>query len=582
MSIFNLFSRLRMLDQSLFLRVAVLSALSTVIVAVASIAFSVWQTSLVAKNGVRDLADIAVVNTAGQLGPHMRFGNADAVQEELQRHAELAAGNFLAIAAWDVSGNLVASVAGSDMNLMEALGQAALNAGTRQVANNGFAIAEPILFNGEGPPVGTVAIVWSPRAVLNTLALQRVIGIAVLLLLFVALMAWTVRQLKLTLGVPIDQMERAMGVVAEGDYDTAIPGQDRPDEIGAISRALETLRLRLIDARDVEAQREEARHVQTMVVDRLAEAMAALSAGDLTHQIKEDLTENYDRLRKDYNAAVRRMAQVMAEVSNNARSVAQGSSAISQGSDDLARRTEHQAVTLEETAAAIAELTGSVKSTAAGARDVEAVVLDACETAQTSGTVVQSAIQAMADIEQSSTKITQIIGLINEVAFQTNLLALNAGVEAARAGEAGRGFAVVATEVRALAQRASDAAMQIKTLIQQSSTQVKTGVELVGRADEALEAISDKVASISTHISKIAHESVDQATGLGEINEAVIRLDQVTQENAAMVEESNASARVLTDDAQRIAELVAHFRVDLNVGTQAQASPVSGSTARVA
>ncbi len=247
-------------------------------------------------------------------------------------------------------------------------------------------------------------------------------------------------------------------------------------------------------------------------------------------------------------------------------SVMQGSRSISQGSDNLAQRTEHQAASLEETAAAIAELTSSFRTTSEGARGVERVVLEACATAENSGAVVQPAMQAVTDIEDSSNQVAQIIGLIDEIAFQTNLMALNSGVEAARAGDAGRGFAVVASEVRSLAQCASEVASQIKALIQQSSNQVKTGVELVGRKGEVLAAISEKVASISTHVSSIANEAVDQATALGEVNEAVCSLDRVTQENAVMVEESNASAHVLNGDARRIADLISHFQVGTEHG----------------
>ncbi|MBY4894373.1 HAMP domain-containing protein [Rhodobacteraceae bacterium N5(2021)] len=573
---------LKGLEKSLFLRVLALSALSTVIIVVAAIGFSVWQTSQIAREGVVNLAESAVGNSAGQLGPHMRFGNAEAVQTELERHAVLAADNFVAIVAVDVSGVPIASVGDATAHGLVDLGAEVLTSGTRQTAGQGYIVAEPVFFDNNGPPVGAIAIVWSPNAVLAKLAVQRAIAIAVLILVFIAILALMKRNLQKTLRVPITQVEQAVTGLAEGDYDKTVPLQDRADEIGAIAGALETLRARLSDAKADEARREEARHVQTIVVDRLAEAMTALSDGDLTHRIDDDMTEAYERLRMDYNAAVQRMAQVIGEVSYNVNSVARGSKAISQGSDDLASRTEQQAAALEQSAAAIGTLTESVQNTAQEARDVEAVVLNACATAESSGAIVQSAMNAMTDIEGSSAQVSQIIGLIDEIAFQTNLLALNAGVEAARAGEAGRGFAVVASEVRALAQRASDAAMQIKTLIGQSSSQVQTGVELVGNAGKALEEISRQVASISSHVSSIAQEAVGQATGLGEINEAVLSLDQVTQENAAMVEESNAAAHALSGEAHTIAELVAVFRVSQTGALTGDDSSDAGSDLQVA
>ena len=565
----SLLARLKAFESSIFLRAAAVSALSTLVIAIAAIAFSTWQTGQLARDGVRDLAYVALGNTSGQLGPHMRFGNGAAVEAELARHAELAGENFVSIQAWNAAGDLVASVGEvGQTEQIETLRLAAFDTAVRQTSSDRFTIADPVLFDGADSPVGTVAIVWSPQSVLTTLAVQRAIGIVMLIILFGTLTFSAVRWLKRSIGLPIQHLESAMEVVANGQYEKSVAMQDRPDEIGTIARALETLRNRLVDAQIAEAQREEARVVQSAMVDRIAQAIKALADGDLTHQIDEDLTETYDRLRTDYNETVARLAHVITEVSRNVTSVAQGTKAISQSSDDLAQRTEHQAATLEETAAAIAELTNSVQSAADGAREVEGVVQDAVDTAQSSSEVVNSAMEAMTDIETSSAQVSQIIGLIEEIAFQTNLLALNAGVEAARAGDAGRGFAVVASEVRALAQRAADAASEIKGLIQQSNTQVQTGVDLVSRAGEALSGISDKVGSISTHITKIVGETVGQATGLSEVNDAVGTLDRVTQENATMVEESNAAAHLLTEDAQKISAQLAHFKTDQGVGGQ--------------
>ncbi|MEP1496434.1 methyl-accepting chemotaxis protein, partial [Pseudophaeobacter sp.] len=224
--------------------------------------------------------------------------------------------------------------------------------------------------------------------------------------------------------------------------------------------------------------------------------------------------------------------------------------------------TESQAATLEETAAALDELTASVRSAAEGASSVEATMEAAKKEAEISGEVVQSAVSAMTEIEQSSNHIGQIISVIDDIAFQTNLLALNAGVEAARAGEAGKGFAVVASEVRALAQRSSDAAMEIKTLIGDSSKQVARGVDLVGKAGEALDSIVGQVSHISKLVSGIAEGAVEQSTGLNEINTGVTQLDQVTQQNAAMVEEATAAGHMLNADSSKLAELVAIFKLD--------------------
>jgi methyl-accepting chemotaxis protein len=262
-------------------------------------------------------------------------------------------------------------------------------------------------------------------------------------------------------------------------------------------------------------------------------------------------------------------------VVENAREISSRSHEISSASDDLSRRTETQAATLEQTAAALDELTASVKSAADGAKEVEKIVREARSEADNSGVIVQNAVSAMTMIEKSSSEISQIIGVIDDIAFQTNLLALNAGVEAARAGDAGRGFAVVASEVRALAQRSSDAARQIKNLIGGSTEQVERGVLLVSKAGDALTAIADRVAHISTLISEIASGAQEQSTGLGEINIGVTHLDQVTQQNAAMVEEATAGSHALNQEATQLIELVSRFQLK---DVQAETRP--GSSVR--
>ncbi len=555
--------------RSIFARAAAMSAVSTLIVAVAAIGLSVWQTTQVARDGVRNMADIATSNSAEHLAVYLRFDNRTAVQAELDTYAELAGGYLLSAWVWDASGHVVAGTnvpIGEDLADIHTLRDAALADGLRH-SPDGFLIAEPVMFNGTAAPVGVLVVRWSPGVVLDKLVGQWIIGVVALTLLFGGLTLISVRRLQATVGQPIHAAEQAMIRVAAGDYDRAVPMQDREDEVGSIARTLETLRARLSEVRRSDEQREEARAIQASVVKRLADALAALAQGDLTHRIDDDLTESYNRLRTDYNIAVQHLAIMVDEVSRSVASVSDGAGAILKSSDDLSHRTERQASTLEETAAAVAELTGSVQSAAEGAQDVESVVLEACASAETSGVVVQSAMEAMTDIEKSSAQVAQIVGLIDEIAFQTNLLALNAGVEAARAGDAGRGFAVVASEVRALAQRASDAAMEIKSLIDQSTQQVQTGVDLVGRAGTALSAISTKVGSISTHVSKIVQETVGQANGLGEVNDAVSSLDRVTQKNAAMVEESNAAVQALTVETDRMSDLVAHFRVNLQATT---------------
>ncbi|UWQ83845.1 CHASE3 domain-containing protein [Leisingera caerulea] len=368
----------------------------------------------------------------------------------------------------------------------------------------------------------------------------------------------------------------SMRGLAEGNNAVEIHGQERGDEVGDMARALEKFRDELVRMQEAEQQKAQSKDAELAgVVRELSERLSRLSHGDLTIRIAEEFPEEYEQLRADFNGSIDNLTATVQEVIGAASSIRSGAAEISQASDDLSHRTESQAATLEETAAAIDELTASVRSAAEGARNVETTVREARQEAESSGEVVQDAVTAMSGIEDSSNKISQIISVIDDIAFQTNLLALNAGVEAARAGEAGRGFAVVASEVRALAQRSSDAAMEIKTLIGDSSRQVAEGVDLVGRAGEALQSIVGRVSHISQLVSEIAEGAAEQSTGLLEINTGVTQLDQVTQQNAAMVEEATAAGHMLNTDAVKLAELVARFQVDGS--TAAPAAPAASA-----
>lgn len=315
-----------------------------------------------------------------------------------------------------------------------------------------------------------------------------------------------------------------------------------------------------------EASRIEQEKAQAEVVEALRVGMHRLSDGDLTAEIIEVFKPDYEQLRNDFNSAVATLRDAMLRVVDNAESIRGEASDISNAADDLSRRTERQAATLEETAAALDELTVSVRSAADGAEQANQVVLDAKANAESSGVVVREAVEAMGEIQSSSTQISRIISVIDDIAFQTNLLALNAGVEAARAGEAGRGFAVVASEVRALAQRSSDAAREINDLISASGQHVKRGVDLVGHAGEALGQIFEAVSNISTHVSEIAVSSNEQSSGLVEINTAVNQLDQVTQQNAAMFEETTAASHALTREAETLSDTMSKFKTGSQEG----------------
>lgn len=268
-------------------------------------------------------------------------------------------------------------------------------------------------------------------------------------------------------------------------------------------------------------------------VSALGGTLARLAQGDLAQRIEQPFTPELDKLRIDFNAALDTLQTTMRDIVGAAQAIRSGTNEVSHAADDLSKRTEQQAASLEETAAALDQITATVKKTADGANHAREAVTTAKSDAERSGEVVRGAVQAMAEIDRSSKEISNIIGVIDEIAFQTNLLALNAGVEAARAGEAGKGFAVVASEVRALAQRSAEAAKEIKGLIQASSSQVASGVDLVGQTGKALERIVTQVADINGVVVEIAASAKEQATGLAEVNTAVNQMDQVTQQNAA-------------------------------------------------
>lgn len=379
-----------------------------------------------------------------------------------------------------------------------------------------------------------------------------------LAVLISALMGWLLSRM---IGRPIVDMTDAMGRLANGDNTVDIPAMGRGDEIGKMAEAVATFKAAAIEKKKMEEVAAIAAAAQKLVVEELSRGLDALAKGNLTHRINADVAPEYKKIRDDFNAALTQLQDAMKTIVSNVQGIRTGAGEISQAADDFSRRTEQQAASLEETAAALDEITATVRKTAEGAGQANNVVGEARTEAERSGEVVRNAVSAMGQIENSSQQIAQIIGVIDEIAFQTNLLALNAGVEAARAGEAGRGFAVVASEVRALAQRSSEAAKEIKALIHASSEQVQSGVDLVSQTGGALQKIVSKVAEISGLVSEIAASAQEQSTGLSQVNTAVNQMDQVTQQNAAMVEESTAASHSLASEAEELSQLVSHFEI---------------------
>ncbi|MGP4689599.1 methyl-accepting chemotaxis protein [Agrobacterium pusense] len=371
-----------------------------------------------------------------------------------------------------------------------------------------------------------------------------------------------------------------MEALANGDAATKVPLMARDDEIGQIAKALEHFRVAEIEKRELQQQSaamretaertrlEDQKRVEEEAERRLSETTSALASslrkladGNLNCEIDEAFAPRFEKLRRDFNLSIRQLRNALLSVERLASEVDNGSREISHASSDLAKRTENQAASLEQTAAALEEITSNVVATTKRTGQARQVARTARDRADTSGEIVTSAVSAMQRIEHSSRQITQIIGVIDEIAFQTNLLALNAGVEAARAGDAGKGFAVVAQEVRELAQRSANAAKEIKGLIADSAIAVDEGVKLVGQTGQGLSEIESLIRDINKHMDAISVAAQEQSTGLSEVNMAVNHMDQSTQQNAAMVEQMNAAGVGLAAQSAELQKLFALFQL---------------------
>ena len=383
-----------------------------------------------------------------------------------------------------------------------------------------------------------------------------------------------------SVGKPLASTVAALQALARGETGVVLEGKDRKDEIGDIAVAFDACQALAVEK--ARREQEEATARQAGEQQRLAEetrrdaerkrnletaigaldaALGRLADGDLTATISEPFAGELDNLRTSFNSSVEKLNETLTEVRINTDNISAKSMEMLSAVKELSGRTERQAAALEESSAALEEINATVANSTSRAQDANRKVAEAKSASEASTKVVANAVDAMGNIKGASEEISKIIGVIDEIAFQTNLLALNAGVEAARAGEAGRGFAVVAQEVRELAQRSATAAKEIKTLISKSSDAVKSGVDLVKETGDALATIAGHVSDINDHIHSIATAAKEQSSGLQEVSSAVSQMDQVTQQNAAMVEETTALTHGLSEEATQLLTLVQRFRL---------------------
>jgi methyl-accepting chemotaxis protein len=403
------------------------------------------------------------------------------------------------------------------------------------------------------------------------------------------------------LSAALKTMTTDMRELAAGHFDVVLPGLEREDEIGDIARAVEAFKLKAIEKARMEAEEvahrheleieetarrekaEQDRHIQVaeerakhaeglaQMMTALAAGLRSLSEGDLTCRLSDGFPDEYVQVKHDFNQAIAGLEETISLIVAAAQEVTNAAAEISVSTTDLSQRTEEQAASLEQTSASMEQISATVKQNAGNAYEANRFAHDTRSAAEHGSDVIGTAVQAMARIEESSRKISDIIGVIDEIARQTNLLALNAAVEAARAGEAGRGFAVVAAEVRSLAQRSSQAAKDIAMLITHSNGEVKDGVALVNKAGGALSEIVACIKKVDEIVADIATASGEQAGGIEQVNKALNHMDEITQQNSALVEQNAATAKTLEQQSLAMNERMGFFRLEQPAGRKTAA-----------
>lgn len=554
---------------SMNLRIALLASGFSLIVAIPIAFYAAKQLERTALNAAREMERELTQMVAKEVAQPVQLGFSGTVEERINYVVARAGDNFQYARVTKSNGVVMSEQGSAEALDLDALAQLELEVTedlTPRVSSDGFQLVYPIL-SKKGKLRGTMVMVWDPAATYSTLyaALMREAAAGAALLLLSCAVCFLI--LRRMLGRPLREIGTSLKLITAGHYDRELSTSQRRDELGEIARRIESLQVTLADGRAATNARTQDQQQQSRAVDQLRQALAALARRDLSYRMDEPLSDTYEPLRQDFNSALQGLSNTMGQVLGSASDILGRSSDIRQGSGDLSSRIHTQSDALADIAQSMGALTQSVQDAVKGAGAVNEIVGTAVDEAQSNAAVVEHAVSAMQQIENSASQIATIIATIDDIAFQTNLLALNAGVEAARAGEAGAGFAVVASEVRNLALRTSQAATEINTLITDATAHIENGVSEVNNTGDVLQHIITRMSEISSRVSSSAEGFVNDSAELQNLSGRINTLGRQSASNDEIVSRTTQSVDLLRNEAAHLDSLAAAFTLPADPST---------------